>query len=894
MSGLALGPLTFLNPWILAGLVFLPALWFLLRVTPPAPRLIRFPAARFLAGLNPQEQTVTHTPWWILLLRLLCAAIVILALARPILNPAEALPGHGPIRLVIDNGWASADSWTAMQEKASSLIDRASRENRPIYILTTAPDPDDGKPKQLGPIAGGEATAVVNGLRPHPWPADYVAAEKVAEAGGIRDSIVSFWLSAGLAEGDAGAFARILQNQGELQLVQPAQGRLPLLLRPSHNAGTDIKAVVEFPPGTPASLTVTVQAQATDGRVLDTQTAKPEKNESTTTIAFDLPEQVRNNIGRIRISGARGAGGMLLLDDQFRRRIVGIAAPAGAENNAPLIEAAFYIRRALEPFADVISAPVKELLEKKVPVIILPDVGGMPTDELNNLEKWVREGGLLLRFAGENMTQGESFLTPAPIRKGGRALSGAMTWAKPAHVAPFPATSPYAGLEIPKDITVARQLLAEPVEGIEKMTWAALEDGTPLITAKELDHGMLVLVHTTATPQWSDLALSGVFVKILQRTVALAGQTAAISTTKNGTLQPLVILDGFGNAMQPGGSVEPIDAVNFDATMPSPKHPPGLYGRPGFQTALNLGARLPRLRALDDLPASVTASSYGERSRETELMPLILGLAFALFLADWLTMMILQAGLSVRLRPATAAALILFFFAPSIAHADDDTSKYADNMYLAYVRTGNSAVDYRAFEGLNALTSVLNQRTSVDAAGIVPVDPAHDELSFFPLIYWPVLPGQQGLSAEAAANVQNYLDHGGTILFDTRDQNTSGEPATQALRNVTSGLDVPPLSPLPKGHVLTKSFYLLKDFPDRFNEGSVWVEENAGGGRDGVSSVIVGNHDWAGDWASAGTRHTQDAEMGIRFGVNLVIYALTGNYKNDQVHINAILQRLGE
>ncbi|HTK85277.1 MAG TPA: DUF4159 domain-containing protein, partial [Patescibacteria group bacterium] len=818
----------------------------------------------------------------------------ILALARPILNPAEALPGKGPVRLVIDNGWAAAESWTAMQEKASSLIDRASRENRPIYILTTAPDPDDGKPKQLGPLGGGEAGAVVNGLRPYPWPADYTAAGKIADAGGIRDSIVSFWLSTGLADGDGGAFARVIQSQGELHLVKPAQGRLPLILRPSHNAGTDIKAVVEFPPGTPAALSVTVQAQATDGRVLDTQTAKPDKDEPTTTVAFDLPEQVRNNIGRIRISGARGAGGMLLLDNQFRRRVVGIAAPAGAENNAPLIESSFYIKRALEPFADAISAPVKALLEKKVPVIILPDVGGMPPEELNDLEKWVRGGGLLLRFAGDNMTQGDSFLTPAPIRKGGRALSGAMTWAKPAHMAPFPAASPYAGLEAPKDVTVARQLLAEPVEGIEKMTWAALEDGTPLITASSLDHGLLVLVHTTATPQWSDLALSGVFVKILQRTIALAGQTTAVSSTANGTLQPLIVLDGFGNATQPGGSVEPIAAADFDATMPSSKHPPGLYGRPGFQTALNLGARLPRLRALTDLPVSVTEAVYGERSRETELMPLLLGLAFALFLADWLAMMILQAGIALRLRPAVTATLMIFVLMPSTARADDEASKYADNMYLAYVRTGNSAIDYQTFEGLNALTTILNQRTSVDAAGIVPVDPAHDELAFFPLIYWPVLPGQQALSAEAVANVQNYLDHGGTILFDTRDQSASGETAAQALRAVTSGLDVPPLTPLPKGHVLTKSFYLLKDFPDRFNEGSIWVEENAAGGRDGVSSVIVGNHDWAGDWASSNGRHTQDAEMGLRFGVNLVMYALTGNYKNDQVHINAILQRLGE
>ncbi|HEY8192172.1 MAG TPA: BatA domain-containing protein, partial [Alphaproteobacteria bacterium] len=103
-----LASMTFLNPWILAGLAFLPALWFLLRVTPPAPRRIKFPATRFLAGLQPDEHTTSRTPWWILLLRILTVALVIVALARPILNPADVLPGDGPVRIVIDNGWAAA------------------------------------------------------------------------------------------------------------------------------------------------------------------------------------------------------------------------------------------------------------------------------------------------------------------------------------------------------------------------------------------------------------------------------------------------------------------------------------------------------------------------------------------------------------------------------------------------------------------------------------------------------------------------------------------------------------------------------------------------------------------------------------------------------------------
>ena len=97
MMGL-LGNLMFMNPLILWGLAALPALWFLLRVIPPAPKLIVLPTTRFLVGLIPDRQTSSHTPWWILLLRMLIAALVILAFARPVYNPAVALfdPENAP------------------------------------------------------------------------------------------------------------------------------------------------------------------------------------------------------------------------------------------------------------------------------------------------------------------------------------------------------------------------------------------------------------------------------------------------------------------------------------------------------------------------------------------------------------------------------------------------------------------------------------------------------------------------------------------------------------------------------------------------------------------------------------------------------------------------------
>jgi hypothetical protein len=133
-------------------------------------------------------------------------------------------------------------------------------------------------------------------------------------------------------------------------------------------------------------------------------------------------------------------------------------------------------------------------------------------------------------------------------------------------------------------------------------------------------------------------------------------------------------------------------------------------------------------------------------------------------------------------------------------------------------------------------------------------------------------------------------------------------PGTETLRRLLGRLDLPPLEPVPPDHVLTKSFYLMHRFPGRWDGGQVWVEASAAAeagnlANDGVSTIVVGSNDYAAAWARdpdgrplypvtpGGERQREMAE---RFGVNLVIYALTGNYKSDQVHVPALLERLGQ
>ncbi len=885
-----MGALSFLNPWILAGLAFLPVLWFLLRVTPPAPRRLAFPAARFLAGIVPKEQTAKKTPWWILLMRLLAAALIITALARPILNEGDVLSGSGPVRIVLDNGWAAARNWPQTMQAAAEIAERAARERRPLYVMTTAPEPGSARPIAAGPMASGPAEALLRGLTPRPWPADYAATARTLP----RESraITSFFLSHGQQDGGgADTLIQALRSQGALSFYRPPPERFPLLLRPVPNGGMDVEAYLDAPPGIASGVPVSIQAAGQGGRIIDIAQMTLDAANLPNKVKLDMPESLRGQVSRISLSGRPGAGGVLLSDDQEGRKAVGIVSSEGDADQAPLIEAGFYLNRALSPYADIRSGSVPDLLKAKPAVIILPDIGALPADDLNALEAWVKKGGLLLRFAGPNMSQSPAFLTPVPLRSGGRALNGALTWEKPLHIAPFPETSPFSGLEIPPDLTVRQQILAEPVDGMDKKTWAALEDGTPIVTADRLDSGMLVLIHTTATPAWSDLALSGLFVQILRRTVNMAGPGVRAAGSGTGALQPLRLLDGFGTLTAPDTTAEPIPADRLETQAIDSRHPPGIYGRTGLTKALNLGGQLPTLRAFESLPSGVAQLTYGEAD-ERDLMPGLLAAALLLFFADWLAMIVLQAGWRMR---AVRASLLVFALCtahPALAQQDDNV-KYAGAIYLAYVRSGDSSVDATAQAGLEGLVQILNERTSVEPAGVVAVDPDHDTLAFFPLIYWPVTDATQSLSPAAQRRVQDYLDHGGTILFDTGNR-TGG-----ALQRIAGSLNIPPLIQMPKDHVLTKSFYLMDSMPGRFESGPIWVEDQSASGRDGVSSVIVGGNDWAFAWAALGNSSFQLAggerqrEMAGRFGVNLMMYALTGNYKADQVHLPEIMQRLG-
>ncbi len=904
---LSLGSLAFASPWLLAALAVLPVLWWLLRVTPPAPKRLQFPALQLLLGLRPREETPARTPLWLILLRMALAGLIIVALAHPLLNPNARLGGTGPLILAVDDGWAAARGWDKRQAAMQTLLDQADREDRRVVLLSTAGLPGD----QPAPVPSvqrpADARAAAETLQPRPWAVDRKAALARLQALTIEGTAQVVWLSDGIDDGSAQAFAAGLDKLGPLRVMTDDGGDLARLAAAGDPDDKDLSVLVKRADRR-GEAPVSVRALADDGRLLTRQESKFANGDTQRLVKLPMPSELRNLAASIQIEGEASAGAVFLLDERWRRRPVGIIAPKPVEAAQPLLSGYYYLERALSPFSEIRRGTVDQLLSRQIAVMILPDATPAGPTERDRIQKWMENGGTLLRFAGNGLAdQRDDSLLPVQLRRGGRTLGGALSWEQPARLAPFTADSPFAGLPIPGDVTVSRQVLAEPSIDLAGKTWARLTDGTPLVTAEKRGKGRLVLVHTTSDPEWSNLAMSGLFIGMLRRVVSLSegvGEGADVA------LPPVETLDGFGRLQRAPSSAQTIQAGGFQGAAVGPTRPPGFYGTPDARRALNLSASVTQLQPIGALPGGAIRETYA-KGDEVDFRPWLLGGALSLALIDLLVAYALRgffSGLGRR-RSASVAAFLLTLLAvhPVLAQTDERfTLQATTSLHLAYIRTGIPEVDDQTRAGLTGLTTILRARTAVEATAPMEVDPETDELIFFPLLYWPVAVGQQLPSAKGIERLNRYLSTGGTILFDTRDQGTRSRlsgGATDQLRQLTAGLNIPSLAPVSPEHVLTKSFYLLQDFPGRWAGGQLWVEPVEDQVNDGVASVIVGGADWAGAWAVDQRGRPilpvvpggeQQREMAYRFGVNLVMYTLTGNYKTDQVHVPSILERLGQ
>ncbi|AEI96138.1 DUF4159 domain-containing protein [Roseobacter litoralis] len=922
-----LGGIGFTAPWLLLALLALPILWLILRAIPPAPIKRMFPGVALLLGLQDDESVSDRTPWWLLLLRILAVAAIILGLAGPILNPNEdQADGSGPLMIVLDSSWAGATRWDEQIEAIDAQLSRASRASRPVAFLDLA------RPEAPVFQAADTWRSRLPGFTPSGWQPD---AARIAEATSFLNETGAFdtlWFSDGLDYPGRDEALAAFEAKGAVDVYQTA-ANVVALAPADFEDGAILLTALRAAPGPEREVALQVQGRDPVGNatLLATATATFQAGETTADTALTLPAELRARITRFDIQGQRSAGATTLADDALRRREIALIAGREDREGLELLSPLHYLEQALAPSADLIKGSLSDILPANPDVIILADIATLSGGEAEDLGEWLDQGGMLVRFAGPRVAASdvsrvdEDPLMPVRLRTGGRTVGGAMSWGEPKTLAPFRENSPFFGLPIPDDVQITSQIMAQPDPTLAERVIAELTDGTPLVTRKTREQGQIVLFHVTATADWSTLPLSGLFVQMLERLAVASSGTRPDATQLDGTTwTPEQVMDGFGT-LSDAGNLPGVPGPDLVTAPPSPEMQPGIYASGDRRLARNVVTDETLLEPAV-WPARIPVRGFSVPP-EQPIAGLLLSLALLTLIAD----VIASLALTGRLTGAASrtAAIVIALGVPlampsqSAAQStelDEFALQSTEEMVLAYVITSDARVDDLSRAGLFGLSQTLTFRTSVEPASPVGVDLERDELAFFPILYWPITVDQPRPSSEAYAKLNAYLRSGGLILFDTKDADIArfgaASPNGRKLRDLAAPLDIPPLEPLPADHVLTRTFYLLQDYPGRHTSRDVWVEaappdaEQIEGMpfrnlNDGVTPVVIGGNDWAAAWAMAengaplvpigrGFTGERQRELAYRFGVNLVMHVLTGNYKSDQVHVPALLDRLGQ
>jgi hypothetical protein len=891
-----IGPISFAAPAILAALAALPALYFLLRATPPAPRRQLFPPLRLLRDIVPTERSAVRMPWWLLLARLIAAALVIIGFAGPQIVPPRLLPGSGPILLAIDNGWAAAPDFAARITAARHLVDQAGA--RGIVLLATAGDASGQPPRATGVLSRIGALNALGALHAEPWPPERALDTAAVKAARQRiANLTSVYLADQLAAPGLNKFVAVLDptriiagSPRAIRLLEPvkldARGSLVARLAVIPQAGTVVQPAL---------------AEAASGAALARVDIRVVPGAGSGAATFDLPAALASQVVSVVLPGVAGPGGVVLLDGATRRAVVGLVAGGTANPEQKLLGALYYVRRALPPGSTVRIGTIDQLTTSGISALVLADQP-LNRTEITQVKRFIAAGGVVIRFAGPLTAPQPDDVTPDRLLPGVRMLGGALASGKPEAVANFERGSPLAGLALPQSAKISRQILADPATLDPATVWARLSDGTPIVLGARQGRGVLVSVLTTANAAWSDWPIAADFPALIERLVQLG--TGA--SPKSGVLRPLRVLNGLGLLGVPGSAARPLPVSDFAVTTVSPTHPPGLWGDAHGAIALNVGGHVPPLAAAA-LPAGVPVIGLDALPRARRFGPIILTIALALLLADMLVSLLLRGTL--RLRGAIITLLLLG--SAHHTHAQAAIPPGALDPMLAYVRTGDPAIDDVSRSGLAAISARVNQETAAHLAAPRAATPGVDQLDLYPLLYWPITSATPTPNTSACHALDAFMAGGGLLVIDTdgggADATGSGagfDPgADAALHRATACLAIPPLMRLTPLDTLAHTFFLSRTFPGRFDGAPVFIAAKGARDADGVSPVVIGSNDWAGAWAIDDAGNPVRAllpdspgqrEHAAWFGVNLVMYALTGTYKSDQVQIPAILRRLGQ
>ena len=903
--------MSFVAPWVLAGLVLLPVLWVLLRAMPPAPKRIVFGGLNLLLGLQDKTKVAAHTPWWLILLRLMIVTALIVGLSGPMLAPKTDTQMADRVLIVYDGGWVSNAQQRVNETQLEQHLSDAAQADRLVGVLNLA----DPKPVIFETAQGllqRDDILIAQAVLPN--------FSEALDAIGDMDveQYDTIWLNDGIGYGrERGALFEHFDQKGQVYVTPTSQAFHVASL--SREGGQIQISVLRSQAEQAEEQTIEAYGADLNGRqtVLQSATISFDQGTANASVSMAIPVEILARVEGFRIAGEAYASAHRLAQASLKVREIGLISSRGLDETDALLDPNHYLKTALNEDVDLVYGSMAALIQANPNAIVLTDDFAVTNPD--QLTTWLEGGGTLIRFAGPslaaktvNSLSDDPFL-PVGLRPGGRSLGGAMTWGSPKEVRPFSSDSPFYGLPVPQDSRVYAQVLAQPSPELEPRVIARLQDGTPLVTRRFVGAGQIVLFHVSANPEWSNLPLSELFLDMLERLSSTAPNLDEHTFDESSLWRPREVMTGTGRLID-GSDFVSIQGGRLANPEFEPNFLPGRYTHNSKVATLNF--------IIDDAAfAPVTWPDAVLTLTETSYNAVYLAKYFFLaallgFVLDSWIMILIFSQRRVSAVSIAIGVVSLCLVDGSSAYAQDQSLQEPQEVVLAHVVTGDAKVDEIALAGMVGLTDVLFFRTSVEPDPPHSVNLETDPLGMYPFLYWPVTQKQGELSQAAYDKLNSYLSTGGVILFDTRDADISSGRTNSALVTLSERLAIPPLEPVPSDHVLTRTFYLLDRFPGRDPNGALWVEATLEKGpqpeglpfrplNDGVSPVLVGGNDWAAAWAmredgdpmlpvGSGFQGERQRELAYRFGVNLIMYILTGNYKSDQVHVPALLNRLGD
>lgn len=634
-----LGPLAFgaaAAPALGALGVIGPAAWWLMNTIPPKPVLTYFPGIRLLFKLAAEDKVSSTSPLWQKLLRIGLLSAPFIAAAQPQFGPDPVLQGgQGPVVVVVDNDWSASAKTDLIKSRIEAVLHTAARQGRPVTIIETAPDTSEGVKAQTYPSAD-KALEALPALKIHPWNPDRKGAEDALKPFKGRDASV-VWFSNGIEDSRTPDFIRSLEGVGALSVFENTQEDAAKLLSLAPDDGENALALIARRLHAGPAETVSLLALNGAGEVLAQKDATFEEGALSAKAVFEIPLALRRQIVKMSIVGQDHAGAQVLLDESGRRRSVGLL---GAPGEAGLFDDAYYIKPAIRHYTDIVSGSASEILKQPVSALIMTDGAVLSEDDETKIQEWVKNGGLLLRFAGPRLAArpGDA-LTPLTLRPGADSVQGAFSGAGSSALAPFEEGSPLAELKVPEGLRIKNRVVPDS-SALPDSTqiWASFEDGVPFITARRDGKGMQILVHTAANMDWSNLPLSGDFFLGTIRAAIAQSKNAQAQGDIQKPLAALSVLNTQGRLSSPErGNIRLSREALAGATITATS-PPGFYGEGAdSKLAHNIYRAFEDYKALN-LPAlkGTDTKSFALAADDNSrlLMGLLLLLGLGLLTAD--------------------------------------------------------------------------------------------------------------------------------------------------------------------------------------------------------------------------------------------------------------------